>query len=278
MMNAFLKPHPAWTGALLAMVPMQGLSGTALESGDFAGYSAVSDRELAALRGGFEVYIGGQLLSLAFSLERVSYLNGELLTLTRIEVPNIATAIQSPGTVTVSTYTAPPAPVQGIGALASQSPDIAAGSTYVAPPASGETVGAAASPPPAVAAGSTYVAPPASGETVGTAANPPPQIASVSAPNPNAGSQVTLIQNGAGNSVALPAQVDQQVNQALQGAQAQILQAYNHVLVIQNSLDNQVIQNMTTLNVTLSNEALARAIELNAGLAQMLNTPLVIRP
>ena len=252
MMNAFLKPHPAWTGALLAMVPMQGVSGTVVESAEFAGYSVVSDQELAALRGGFEVYIGGQLLSLAFSLERVSYLNGELLTLTRIEVPNIAAAIQSPGAVTVSTYAAPPAAVDAVGTAASPSPDVAAGSAYVAPPVPGETVG--------------------------TAASPSPQIAHGSLPNPNVGSQVTLIQNGAGNSVALPAQVDQQVNQALQGAQAQILQAYNQVLVIQNSLDNQVIQNMTTLNVTLSNEALARAVELNAGLAQMLNAPLVIRP
>lgn len=118
----------------------------------------------------------------------------------------------------------------------------------------------------------TDVAPAAAGEAADNPANPPPQIASVSVPGQDAGSSyVTLVQNGAGTNVALPAQVrqqlnqqvdqkvdqkvDQQVDQALQAAQAQILQACNHVTVIQNSLDNQIIQNMTTLNVTLPNAA-----------------------
>ncbi|KVW97124.1 hypothetical protein ABW22_04685 [Thiobacillus denitrificans] len=213
---------------MLALTPMQGVLGAGLESGDFEGYPVVSNQELAALRGGFELNIGGQLLSLAFSLEQVSYLNGQLLTSTRIVVPDIAAAILSPQTISVTT-------------------DVAA---------------------------------PASGETGGNPANPPPQIASVSVPGQDVGSYVTLIQNGAGNSVAFPAQVSQQVNQqmnqALQAAQAQILQAYNHVTVIQNSLDNQVIQNMTTLNITLSNAALAQAAALNAGLAQVLNMPIVL--
>ena len=219
--------------ALLAiLVPTQGVSAAVQEFSDFEGYPVVSNQELAELRGGFELNIGGQLLSLAFSLERVSYLNGELLTRTRIVVPDIAAAILSPQTVSVT--------------------------TYVAQPASGEA---------------------------GNPANPPPQITSVSvppasataggnSPSQDAGSYVTLIQNGAGNSVALPAQV----NQALQAAQAQVLQAYNHATVIQNTLDNQIIRNMTTLNVTLSNAALARAIELNAALQNLLNVPVVSRP
>jgi len=248
-----LNPHPSWLAVFLAMIPLQGVSGTVMEPGDFAGYSAVSDQELAALRGGFEMYIGGQLLSLAFSLERVSYLNGELLTLTRIEVPDIAAAIKSPGTVSVSTYAAPPASGEAAGIPANLSPEAVPGSSY------------------------SPVAPPVSAEAAGITVNPSPQIATVSLPGQYAGSYVTLIQNGAGNSAALPVQVDQQVSQALQAAQAQILQAYNHVQIIRNSLDNQVIQNTTTLNVTLSNEALARAVELNAGLANLLNAPLVVR-
>jgi len=229
MANAY-KLRTACAGALLALTP-QVVSGAGLESGDFDGYPVVSNQELAALRGGFELNIGGQLLSLAFSLEQVSYLNGQLLASTRIVVPDIAAAILSPQTISVTTDVAP----------------------------------------------------------AGSPANPPPQIASVSVPGQDAGSSyVTLVQNGAGNNVALPSQVNQQLsqqvnqqvnqqmNQALQAAQAQILQAYNHVTVIQNSLDNQIIQNMTTLNVTLSNAALARAVELNAGLAQVLNMPVVL--
>ena len=231
MANAY-KLRTACAGALLALTP-QVVSGAGLESGDFDGYPVVSNQELAALRGGFELNIGGQLLSLAFSLEQVSYLNGQLLASTRIVVPDIAAAILSPQTISVTTDAAPAA----------------------------------------------------AGEPAGNPANPPPQIASVSLPGQDAGSSyVTLVQNGAGNNVALPAQVsqqlnqqvNQQVNQALQAAQAQILQAYNHVTVIQNSLDNQIIQNMTTLNVTLSNAALAQAAALNSGLAQVLNMPVVL--
>jgi len=219
------QPWTVLGGALLAiLMPVQGVLGAVAESADFEGYPVVGNQELDALRGGFELNIGGQLLSLAFSLERVSYLNGELLTSTRIVVPDIAAAILSPQTVSVS----------------------------------------------------THVGQPALGEAAGNPASPPPQISSVSVPGQDAGSYVTLIQNGAGNNVALPPQVNQQVNQALEFAQAQVLQAYNHATVIQNSLDNQVIQNMTTLNVTLTNAALARAIELNAGLAQLLNAPVVL--
>jgi hypothetical protein len=232
MANAY-KLRTACAGALLGLMPMQVVSGASLESGDFDGYPVVSNQELAALRGGFELNIGGQLLSLAFSLEQVSYLNGQLLASTRIVVPDIAAAILSPQTISVT----------------------------------------------------TDVAPAAAGEAAGHPANPPPQIASVSVPGQAAGSSyVTLVQNGAGNNVALPAQVSQQLNQqvnqqvdqALQAVQTQILQAYNHVTVIQNSLDNQIIQNMTTLNVTLSNAALAQAAALNAGLAQVLNMPIAL--
>lgn len=234
MANAY-KLRTACAGALLGLMPMQVVSGASLESGDFDGYPVVSNQELAALRGGFELNIGGQLLSLAFSLEQVSYLNGQLLVSTRIVVPDIAAAILSPQTISVTTDVAP----------------------------------------------------------AGSPANPPPQIASVSVPGQDAGSSyVTLVQNGAGNNVALPTQVSQQLNQqanqqlsqqvnqqvdqALQAAQTQILQAYNHATVIQNSLDNQIIQNMTTLNVTLSNAALAQAAALNAGLAQVLNMPIAL--
>lgn len=202
------KRQLAWLGASLALFPAQGM-GAAPESGDFDGYAVVSNQELAALRGGFELNIGGEVLSLAFSLERVTYLNGELQVLSRIVVLDLAAAIASPQSVSATTYSAPAALAE-------------------------------------------------------------------------AGSAGAPIQNGTGNSVALPVQqsqqvsaINQQVDQALQAAQAQILQAQNQVMVIQNSLDNQVIQNMTTLNVTLSNAALARAVEMNAGLAQMLNIPVL---
>jgi hypothetical protein len=273
-MTIATKLQTACAGALLVLTPMHGVADVGLESGDFEGYPVVSNQELAALRGGFELNIGGQLLSLAFSLEQVTYLNGQLLTSTKIVVPDIAAAILSPQTISVMTGVAPAATGEAAGDPVNPSPQIAG----VSVPS--QDAGSAASRPPQTIPASTDVAP-ATGEAAGNLVSPPPpQIASVSVPGQDAGSYVTLIQNGAGNSVALPAdvgqQVNQQVNQALQAAQAQILQATNHVTVIQNSLDNQVIQNMTTLNITLSNAALAQAAALNAGLAQVLNMPIVL--
>lgn len=247
-MGIAFKPRPALAGAFLAiLVPAQGVSGATLEASDFEGYPVVSNQELAELRGGFELNIGGQLVSLAFSLERVSYLNGQLQAFTRISVPDIAAAILSPQTVSVETYIAPP--TQG-----SENQPVAQSAPAEA--------GSPANPSPQI---SSVIVPPAGTTPDG-----------VSAPGQNAGGYVTLIQNGAGNSVALPANVDQQVNQAVQAAQAQILQAYNHATVIQNSLDNQVIRNMTTLNLTLTNAALARAAELNAALQNLQNMPIVL--
>jgi hypothetical protein len=277
MAKAF-KLRTACAGALLALAPVHGVADVGLESGDFEGYPVVSNQELAALRGGFELNIGGQLLSLAFSLEQVTFLNGQLLTSTKIVVPDIAAAILSPQTISVMTGVAPAVTGEAAGDPVNPSLQIAGGSVP------SQDAGSAASQPPQTIPVSTDAAP-ATGEAGGNPVSPPPpQIASVSVPGQDAGSYVTLIQNGAGNSVALPAEVGQQVNQqvsqqvdqALQAAQAQILQAYNHVTVIQNSLDNQLIQNMTTLNVTLSNAALAQAAALNAGLAQVLNIPIVL--
>lgn len=263
----------ACAGVLLALMPVQVVSGASLERGDFEGYPVVSNQELAALRGGFELNIGGQLLSLAFSLEQVTYLNGQLLTSTRIVVPDIAAAILSPQTVSIMTSVAPVATGEAGGNPVNPAPQIASVSIP-----SQDAVSAAPLPPPTLPASTDVVA--ATGAAGGNPVNPSPQIASVSIPGQDAGSYVTLIQNGAGNNVALPAEVGQQVNQqvsqALDAAQAQILQATNHVTVIQNSLDNQIIQNMTTLNVTLSNAALAQAAALNAGLAQLLNMPVVL--
>lgn len=231
---------PLLAGAFAALLaPAQGVSADLGATADFEGYAVASNEELASLRGGFELSINGQLLSLAFSLERVSMLNGELLAFTRIVVPDLVQAIAMPQTVSVSTYVAEPS----------------AGTVAAAAPAG----------------------------VVGVPAVPSPQVVQIVVPagaanvtGPDAATLVTLIQNGAGNSVALPAAAGQQVEQALQAAQVQVMQAQNQATIIQNTLDNQVIQNLTTLNVTLTNAALARAAELNAALQGMLNQPIVL--
>ena len=208
----------ACTGMVLAvLIPVRSALGA--EHADFEGYPVASHSALAASRGGFEVRVDGQWLALAFSLERVSYLNGELLSRTRVVVPDITAAILSP---------------------------LAISATVDAGPGTERSA-------------------------VEPSAMPFSQPAQSGMPSADAGSHVTLIQNGAGNQ-ALPARV----NQGLEAAHAQILQAYNHATIIQNSLDNQVIQNLTTLNVTLTNAAFARAIALASALSPLLSAPVVL--
>lgn len=66
------------------------------------------------------------------------------------------------------------------------------------------------------------------------------------------GQAITIIQNGAGNTFVLP-------------------QSLNSLTtVIQNTVDNQIIRNMTTINATVINQALARSMELTASLNQAI--------
>ena len=66
------------------------------------------------------------------------------------------------------------------------------------------------------------------------------------------GQTITIIQNGMGNTFVLP-------------------QSLNSLTtVIQNTVDNQIIRNMTTINATVINQALARSMELTASLNQAI--------
>ena len=66
------------------------------------------------------------------------------------------------------------------------------------------------------------------------------------------GQTITIIQNGVGNTFVLP-------------------QSLNSLTtVIQNTVDNQIIRNMTTINATVINQALARSMELTASLNQAI--------
>ena len=66
------------------------------------------------------------------------------------------------------------------------------------------------------------------------------------------GQTVNVIQNGTGNTFLLP-------------------QSLNSLAtVIQNTVDNQIIRNMTTINATVINQALARAMELTTSINQAI--------
>ncbi len=156
-----------------------------------------SDTELDGMRGGFEVNVNGMQIMLALSLERVTFINGVLVTSMKISLPDLA----SLGTNGISPHTI---------------------SVQTIPPAATPATQGNAS-----------------------ASMTPQQINDL-------GQTITIIQNGVGNTFVLP-------------------QSLNSLTtVIQNTVDNQIIRNMTTINATVINQALARSMELTASLNQAI--------
>ena len=198
-MNPHLR-HTLQTGLCLLAC---GIAQAALGAPSFEGCRRASDTELDGMRGGFEVNVNGMQIMLALSLERVTFINGVLVTSMKISLPDLA----SIGTNGISSN---------------------AISVQTFPPA--------ASP---AAVGTTQVNSMPSGSMT------PQQISEL-------GQTITVIQSGAGNTFVLP-------------------QSLNSLTtVIQNTVDNQIIRNMTTINATVINQALARSMELTASLNQAI--------
>lgn len=163
----------------------------------FEGYAAASDADLDAMRGGFEFNINGMQLTLAFSLEQLTYVNGQLVSSMKLTPLQFGPVATTPASAVAS----------------------------VSPPAGTGT---------------------------------PPQIVQSSTPPTTVTTQVlnnqgvlTLVQNGTGNTFSLP----------------ESLAALN--TVIQNTVNNQVIRNLTVMNATLSIQQAAAAMRLGAALNQM---------
>lgn len=202
-MNQHLR-HALQTGLCLVAC---GVAQTALAASSFEDCRMASDTELDGMRGGFEVNLNGMQVMLALSLERVTYINGVLVTSMKISLPDLAslgTNGISPGAISVQTN--PVAP------------------SSAASPAGVSTTQVNAMPPGSMT---------------------PQQINTP-------GQTITVIQNGAGNTFALPQSLD------------------SLTTVIQNTMDNQIIRNMTTINATVINQALARSMELTASLNQAI--------
>lgn len=158
-----------------------------------------SNTELDAMRGGFEVNVNGTQIMLALSLERVTYINGVLVSSMKISLPDLAS---------LGTNGIPPNAI----------------SVQTIPPAGAGT---------------------GQGNSTSSASMTPQQISDF-------GQTVNVIQNGTGNTFLLP-------------------QSLNSLTtVIQNTIDNQMIRNMTTINATVINQALARAMELTASINQAI--------
>src|SRR5512139_595699 len=72
--------YPHFIRRLLALLALLACSAAHASLPAFEGYAAASDEELDKMRGGFELNFNGMQLVLAFSLEQLTYINGELVS------------------------------------------------------------------------------------------------------------------------------------------------------------------------------------------------------
>ncbi len=207
----------------------------ALLSGGFAHAShpfddapRASDEELDRMRGGFVVNWNGQEFLMPFSIDGIERLT-QINGQTFINGALVAPRVNPQALV-------PFAQIGRIGVNVPTSPPLeqAASGSDANPPASLPATQTAQSP------GNLDTASPASGSP-GTAATQVTTLGSL-----------IVIQNGAANAFALPA-----------GASFDSL-----ATIIQNSVNEQVIRNVTTLNITIDAQMLAAQARLNAILDQ----------
>ena len=209
--------YPQFIRTLLALLALLASSAAHAAIPAFEGYAAASDEELDKMRGGFEFNVNGMQLMLAFSLERLTYINGELVSSMRL------TPLQ---------LTVPGAPTPATTVAAAQSPET---TVTAAVPAS--VVNPDPSTPDPAQTAQTG--------TIQTGATPTTAVTTQLVNNQGI---VNLVQYGAGNVFTLP----------------QALSSLN--TVIQNTVNDQVIRNLTVLNATLSLRSAAAAMQLGAAL------------
>ncbi len=215
--------------------------GLAHASYSFDSAPRASDEELDSMRGGFVVSWNGLEFLMPFSItgiERLTqvgnqtYLNGELVS-PRLN-PQALTPITQTNQISVNLQPQPPA--AQVQASVNQTP---VAQTPVAQTPVPQT------PVAQTPAAQTQVAQAPASVATGAAAGP--QVTT--------NGSLIVIQNGAANTVVLPPNVSLD----------------SLATFIQNSVNNQVIRNITTLNITLEAQKLAAQARLNSILNQSLN-------
>lgn len=239
---------------MLFMLLSGGLAQASYSS--FDGAPRASDDVLDSMRGGFVVSWNGQDFVLPFSIDGIerltqingqTYLNGELMTAAFNS--RALTPFTQTGPVSVSVQSAVPVNVPaGVSEPVVQPMTPPLAQTASSPGGvSGETVSAGAGGGASTVAASDVPAPPQTPQT-------PQTTQTTQATQVSTNGSLILIQNGPGNTVALPANLS-----------TDALSTF-----IQNSVNDQVIRNITTLNITLNAQMLAAQARLNA-LNQSLN-------
>jgi len=216
-----------------------------------------SDEVLDRMRGGFVVSWNGLEFLLPFSINGIerltqingqTYINGELMTAALN--PRALSPFQQTQPVSVNVPAPVPAADNGMPVDLSAPPadplaQTASGADSVAQTGAS---GASGTPGDSVAGASTAV------ETAGSPPVPAPETPAPATQVSTNGSLI-VIQNGVANAVVLPPNVSLD----------------SLATFIQNSVNNQVIRNITTLNLTVEAQRLAMQARLNAIHSQSLN-------
>ena len=214
----------------------------------FDGSPRASDEELDRMRGGFVVSWNGLEFLMPFSIdgiERLTQINGQTFLNGALVSPRVNPQALAPlharqVSVNVQPQT-PPVDTTAGGSGGTGLPGNGAVDTGVPVENSG-------SPPGDSTAGTGAT------DTSGSS-TPVTTAGSSSGPQVTTNGSLIVIQNGAANTVVLPPNVS-----------LDSLATY-----IQNSVNNQVIRNVTTLNLTIQSQMLAAQARLSAILNQSLN-------
>lgn len=229
-----------------------------------------SDEELDRMRGGFIVNLSGLEFLMAFSIERLTFINGELVSSFTFNPFSLTPLTQLNLDINLpSTAAVVPAPIDSVALTIpapSANPDIDNVATHdvVVPPATPHAAiveGSNDTVPPVNVAPATQTADNGSTDTVG-ASSSGGSSDGVTASSPGSGGSnpqvarqgnLTFVQNGAGN-FAFTAQ-----------------DASALATVVQNSLNDQIISTITTMNINLAAQMTAARARLDTLINQGLS-------
>lgn len=229
-------PNLRWF--LLLLVLLSG--GLAHASYSFDGAPRASDEELDNMRGGFVVSFNGLEFVMPFSItgiERLTqvgnqtYLNGELMS-PKVN-PQALIPISQMNQISVGVQT--------------QTSDLASSGSGGA--------GAGAAGGDSTSTGSTGGSPASRSTSDAGKGSATDGVIGTAGTHVTTNGSLIVIQNGSANAVALPANVSLD----------------SLATFIQNSVNNQVIRNITTMNITIEAQMLAAQARLNSILNQSLN-------
>lgn len=206
------------------ILPADGGAQAVLQSGP-----RISDARLEALRGGYDV----NSLLMSIGIARVVFINGEPVVTTTLNIPALSANIASIRAAAVRMASVPSSPVTANAAAASPKSGAMPTSGVAAPAMS------PASPRPAAAS--------APGAVTSATRNATPVVTVGSG-------GLAIIQNGAGNTVAL---------QNLPSAGA----------IIQNTLDNQSIRSVTTIDAKVFTRNIMQGMNLSASMNEAFKRP-----